>query len=101
MRPSIDRLARLGYEGIDMGFDYWTFEGSPFGADNYLEWARSLRAHADKVGILYTHAHASDVLGQCVVAPLSIHIQDNHGNRDEHLVPGDGTIDFDVFFFGA
>ena len=22
---AIDRLARLGYEGIDMGLDYWTF----------------------------------------------------------------------------
>ena len=55
---AIDRLARLGYEGIDMGLDYWTFEGSPFAADNYTEWGKTLRAHADKVGIPYTHAHA-------------------------------------------
>ena len=204
---AIDRLERLGYEGIDMGFDYWTFEGSPFRADHYLEWARSLRVHADEVGIPYTHAHAPgeadddfwlersieatavlgaeylvvhpifsidgevmedgreflsvnaaairkwlplaeargvillsenilwgassdpriiselvkevdsrcfgwcfdvghawscgyapDVLRQCGAAPLSVHIQDNHGNGDEHLIPGDGTIDFDVFF---
>ncbi|MBR4755690.1 MAG: sugar phosphate isomerase/epimerase [Bacteroidales bacterium] len=203
---AIDRLARLGYEGIDMGLDYWTFEGSPFKADDYIKWAEGLRAHADEVGIPYTHAHAPgtaaddkwlersieassilgakylvvhpifridgkvidskqdfiainaeavkkwlplakergvvllsenilwgassdphiiadlvkevgseyfgwcfdvghawcygyqpDVIKDCSVAPLSIHIQDNHGHGDEHLIPGDGTIDFDLF----
>ena len=53
-----DRLATLGYEGIDMGFDYWTFEGSPFMGDDYIGWAKRIRAHADEVGIPYTHAHA-------------------------------------------
>ena len=204
---AIDRLARLGYEGLDMGLDYWTFDGSPFAGDDYPEWGRSLRRHADSVGIPYTHAHspadagsdfwversievsallgaeylvvhpifrtdgkviedkqefisvnaaavrkwlpllkekdvvmlsenilwgaskdpciiadlvkevdspyfgwcfdvghawssgfAPDVVRQCSVAPLSLHIQDNHGNGDEHLIPGDGTIDFDLFF---
>ena len=203
---AIDRLARLGYEGLDMGLDYWTFEDSPLGKDDYLEWGRSLRSHSDSVGIPYTHAHAPDnaasdfwlersieisailgarylvvhpihevdgrtiedrqefisinetairkwlplakkrgvvllsenilwgasmdpriiadlvkevdsqyfgwcfdvghawssgfapdIIKECGVAPLSIHIQDNHGNGDEHLIPGDGTIDFDVF----
>ena len=203
---AIDRLARLGYEGIDMGFDYWVFDGSPFLADDYLDWVRGLRKHADEVGIPYTHAHAPgeadddqwversieaaavlgakylvihpifksadeviedesefiainakaikkwlplakkrgvvllsenilwgassdpriiaslvkevdspyfgwcfdvghawcfgyspDIVKECGVVPLSIHIQDNHGNGDEHLIPGDGTIDFDVF----
>ena len=201
------RLAILGYEGIDMGFDYWTFEDSPFRSENYMDWARGLRAHADEIEIPYTHAHspgqsdsdfwlersieasavlgvkylvvhpifkiddeiiqdrdtfisvnaeairrwlplaqernvvllsenilwgasadphmiadlvktvdspyfgwcfdvghawcsgfAPDVITSCSVAPLSLHIQDNHGNGDEHLIPGDGTIDFDVFF---
>ncbi|MBQ6253340.1 MAG: sugar phosphate isomerase/epimerase [Bacteroidales bacterium] len=202
---AIERLARLGYEGIDMGLDYWTFEGSPFREDDYLEWGRSLRACANKIGVPYTHAHAPgvaaddywmersiemaailgaeylvahpvfmvdgevidddqefiavnaaairkwlplaeergvvllsenilwgsskdprviadlvktvdspyfgwcfdvghawccgfspDIIKQCGVAPLSVHIQDNHGNGDEHLIPGDGSIDFDV-----
>ena len=55
---AIDRLARLGYEGIDMGFDYWAFSGSPFNGSDYLSWAQELREHADTVGIPYTHAHA-------------------------------------------
>ena len=29
--------------------------------------------------------------------PLSLHVQDNHGDHDEHLLPGDGTIDWKVF----
>ena len=199
-----ERLARLGYEGIDMGLDYWTFEDSPFMGDGYLDWARELKAKADEIGVPYTHAHApgdagsGDVIGRsievasvlgarylvvhpiwkdengkeikskkqfikvnaeairqwlplaekrgvvllsenilwsassdpriiaelvkevdsplfgwcfdtghanssgykpeilkkCAVAPLSVHLQDNHGGGDEHLIPGDGTIDW-------
>ncbi len=204
---AIDRLAALGYEGIDMGFDYWTFEGSPFMGDDYLGWAQSLREHADETGIPYTHAHSPgeansgdvvgrsieaaavlgakycvvhpvwrdekgdiikskskfisvnaeaisewlpkaeecgvillsenvlwgasadprivadlvkevdspwfgwcfdvghawcsgykpDILKKCSVVPLSLHIQDNDGGGDGHLIPGDGTIDWDLF----
>ena len=204
---AIDRLAALGYEGIDMGFDYWTFEGSPFMGDDYLGWAQSLREHADETGIPYTHSHSPgeansgdvvgrsieaaavlgakycvvhpvwrdekgdiiksksefisvnvkaisewlpkaeecgvillsenilwgasadprivadlvkevdspwfgwcfdvghawcsgykpDILKKCSVVPLSLHIQDNDGGGDGHLIPGDGTIDWDLF----
>jgi sugar phosphate isomerase/epimerase len=190
-----------------MGLDYWTFDGSPFLGNDYLGWARTLRARADEVGIPYTHAHApgeadagdmigrsievaavlgarylvvhpiwhdangdiiknkqkfwqvnaeaiekwlpkakecgvvllsenilwgasadpriiaqlvkkvdSDwfgwcfdvghawccgyqpsVLKKCAVAPMSLHIQDNDGSGDQHLIPGDGTIDMDEF----
>lgn len=205
---AIDRLARIGFEGIDMGLDYWMFDGSPFLGDDYLGWAESLRARADEVGIPYTHAHApgeadaGDVIGrsievastlgarylvvhpvwrdengeiiknkkkflqvnadniekwlpkaeecgvvllsenvlwgassdpriiaelvkkvdsdwfgwcfdvghawcsgyqpsvlkQCAVTPMSLHIQDNDGSSDQHLIPGDGTIDMELFF---
>lgn len=203
---AVDRLARLGYEGIDMGFDYWVFDGSPFLADNYLDWAKRLKARADEKGIVYTHAHAPgnagseyvgrsieaaaaigarylvvhpihaekngktidsrlrfldvnakaikkwlplakergvvllsenilwgaskdprviaqlvkkvdspyfgwcfdtghaycsgyqpSVLKDCCVVPLSLHIQDGDGTGDQHLIPGDGTIDWTLF----
>lgn len=47
------------------------------------------------------HAHMSgmpvgELLACC--APLSLHIQDNHGQRDDHLLPGDGTVDWDAVF---
>ena len=204
---AIDRLASLGFEGIDMGFDYWTFDGSPFADDGYLDWAKRLRAHADEKGMVYTHAHAPgeadadewigrsieaasvlgarylvvhpiwheknghtihtrlrfiqvnaqaikkwlpkaeecgvvllsenilwgasadpriiaelvkavdsdwfgwcfdvghayccgykpDILKSCAVSPMSLHIQDNDGSGDGHLIPGDGTIDWTLF----
>ena len=204
---AVERLARLGFEGIDMGFDYWVFDGSPFLKDDYLDWAGALRAKADEAGIAYTHAHApgeadsGDVIGRsieaaavlgakylvvhpvwkdengdiidnkskfisvnaeaikkwlplaekcgvillsenilwgaskdpriiaqlvkevgsdyfgwcfdtghahcsgykmsvlekCAVVPLSLHIQDNDGGGDGHLIPGDGTVNWDEF----
>ena len=203
---AVDRLAALGFEGIDMGFDYWMFEGSPFLSDDYLDWAKNLKARADEKGIVYTHAHAPgnagseyvgrsieaaaalgarylvvhpihenengkiieneskflsvnaeaikkwlpmaeeygvvllsenilwgaskdpcsiaklvkkvdsawfgwcfdvghawcsgfapDVLNKCAVVPMSLHIQDNDGTGDGHLIPGDGTIDWHAF----
>lgn len=30
----------------------------------------------------------------CAVMPVSLHIQDNHRLGDEHLIPGDGTVDW-------
>ncbi|MBQ7687751.1 MAG: TIM barrel protein [Clostridia bacterium] len=205
-KKAVDRLAALGYDGIDMGFDYWTFDGSPFLSDDYLAWAQGLKARADEKGIVYTHAHAPgeadseylgrtieataaigarylvvhpiwhdkngnviksklrflqinadaikkwlpkaeesgvvllsenilwgassdpriiaelvekvdsdwfgwcfdvghawscsyapDVLKDCAVMPMSLHIQDNDGSGDQHLIPGDGTIDWALF----
>ena len=29
--------------------------------------------------------------------PLSLHIQDGDGTGDQHLIPGDGTIDWTLF----
>ena len=203
---AVDRLAALGYEGIDMGFDYWVFDGSPFLADDYLDWVKALKERAEKAGIVYTHAHAPgeadsdlvgrsieaaaalgarylvvhpvfrdssgneikgktqfitantkainkwlakaeecgvvllsenilwgassdpriiadlvknvnsdwfdwcfdvghawcsgyapDILKECSVVPMSLHIQDNDGSGDGHLIPGDGTINWKLF----
>ena len=202
-----DRLKRLGFEAQDMALDYWQEAAcSPFLGDDYLKWAFSLREHAEKIGIPYTHSHAPgeagekpiieralktasalgakymvlhpvcasggryfedekafteanvravvpwlaiarkcnvvilsenllwgssrdprvisslvdrvgsewfgwcydtghancfgfrpEILQECSVAPASLHIQDNHGDtHDEHLIPGDGTLDWDA-----
>ncbi|MCR4907161.1 MAG: sugar phosphate isomerase/epimerase [Clostridiales bacterium] len=200
-----DRLARLGFEALDMALDYWTGEGSPFLGEGYRAWATGLRERAARNGVPYTHSHAPgeagnspligrsietagllgagymvlhpvwrengaviedgetfirknaeavkpwlgqaeeagvvilsenllwgasrdpriiaalvrevnspcfgwcfdtghancfgyrpSVLRECETAPLSLHLQDNHGTGDEHLIPGDGTIDWDA-----
>ena len=48
------------------------------------------------------HANAHDIscreLLKCEIAPISLHIQDNNGHyRDDHLIPGDGNIDWKEF----
>ncbi len=60
--------------------------------------------HFDDVGICLDLGHAH--LGDGVPAALEMlkdrirtaHIHDNHGERDEHLWPGEGTIDFPPAF---
>lgn len=56
--------------------------------------------HLDNVGVCLDlgHAHinpgvqeAISVLGERI---LSLHVHDNHGSKDEHLWPGQGTIDW-------
>lgn len=47
--------------------------------------------HAHRCGLPQT-----SLLG-LPIPPLSLHVQDNHGSHDEHLLPGDGTIDWKEF----
>lgn len=47
--------------------------------------------HAKSLG------YAPAVLRDCI-PPLSLHIQDNLGHGDDHLLPGDGAIDWDDVF---
>lgn len=63
---------------------------------------------SDQFGILLDvgHAHLNgenfhDIFRQCQGIPLHIHIDDNHGDVDSHLIPGKGTIDFKNFFQAA
>ena len=60
--------------------------------------------NSDRFGWCYDAGHANcfgyspEILKECCEAPLSLHIQDNHGGgADEHLIPGDGTVNWDVF----
>ena len=56
--------------------------------------------HLDNIGICLDLGHAHMTVGiQDAVAALGnrigeVHVHDNHGVKDEHLWPGDGTIDW-------
>lgn len=56
--------------------------------------------HLDNVGVCLDlgHAHMSEGIGAAVSAVgkriVSVHMHDNHGMKDEHLWPGDGSIDW-------
>lgn len=54
-------------------------------------------------GWCYDTGHANcfgispSVLREVKSVPLSLHVQDNYGSKDDHLLPGDGTIDWKEF----
>jgi len=59
---------------------------------------------SNKLGILLDTGHANvndenlaQVVRRLENAPLHIHIDDNHGDSDAHLIPGDGRIDYAPF----
>ncbi len=56
--------------------------------------------HLDSIGVCLDLGHANITVGTVeAIASLgsriaSVHVHDNHGAKDEHLWPGDGTIDW-------
>jgi len=56
--------------------------------------------HLNNVGVCLDlgHAHATVGVAQAIATfgprIVSVHVHDNHGMKDEHLWPGDGTIDW-------
>lgn len=56
--------------------------------------------HLDSVGVCLDLGHANITVGTVeAISTLgnriaSVHVHDNHGAKDEHLWPGDGTIDW-------
>jgi protein FrlC len=59
---------------------------------------------SERLGILLDTGHTNvngEDLAEVVVTlkgvPFHIHIDDNHGGSDAHLIPGDGSIDFEPF----
>jgi sugar phosphate isomerase/epimerase len=57
-------------------------------------------AHLDQIGVCLDlgHAHISPGVGEAIgiLGPriVEVHVHDNHGLKDEHLWPGDGTIEW-------
>lgn len=56
----------------------------------YFGWCYDT-GHAHRCGL-----HQTELLGLSH-PPLSLHVQDNQGQHDEHLLPGDGTVDWKEF----
>jgi len=73
--------------------------------DDCLRMLEELRS--ERCGILLDSGHVHlngepfrEVLQQCQGIPLHIHVDDNRGDFDSHLVPGQGTVDFASLFGG-
>ena len=55
----LERLANIGYTSLDMAFDYCDTQGSPFLSPKYEDWAKGIKDRADRLGVQYSHSHAS------------------------------------------
>lgn len=56
---ALNRLAAIGYNCLDLAFDYCVQKDDfPFMTDGCEAWADSLRNAAEKLGVSYTHSHA-------------------------------------------
>ena len=48
------------------------------------------------VGHMHIAGFAPETLEECASAPRSLHLHDNFGKNDDHMIPGAGEIDFDA-----
>lgn len=55
---TLPRLARLGFDGLDLAFDYCDSADSPFMGAKYEDWAKQLRENAEKLNVTFSHSHA-------------------------------------------
>ncbi len=54
----LERLARIGYTALDMGFDYCIGGDRLLEGEGWRERVLALRQRADALGVRYTHSHA-------------------------------------------
>ena len=108
-----EEFVRLNAEAIKPLLEYAVKNGVTILSENLL-WGSSIKATAISALVKEVnspnfawcydtgHANAHDIscreLLKCEAAPISLHIQDNNGHyRDDHLMPGDGNIDWKEF----
>lgn len=82
-------------------------ENIPNGVTEPLHLLEILRVgHFSTIGVCLDVGHAHmlgglpETLGELRQHIRSAHLHDNHGERDEHLWPGDGTVDWDSAYSG-
>ena len=56
---TLPRLANLGFDGIDVAFDYCVTNAvNGFMSEHYLDWAKKFREKSDALGVILSHSHA-------------------------------------------
>lgn len=96
-KPWVEAAQRHGIIILSENLD----TGASIDPRNIVELVREIGS--DSFGWCFDVGHANcfgykaDILTQCDITPLSLHIHDNPGDYDEHLIPGDGNIDWQSF----
>ena len=72
---TIRRLSAIGFDGMDIAFDYCVQEkDNPFMTEAYAAWALSIRKEAEDTGIVFTHGHAPfDAAGRGDIVERTLH----------------------------
>ena len=106
-RDSLETLAPLAAEaGVRMAVENMIPRPGKRPACDVREVLALIDGLGDHVGVCldtgHNNATGADVPEQALILGpklFTVHIQDNHGrpNEDEHLVPGDGSIDWFAF----
>lgn len=75
MSDTIRRLSRIGFDGMDIAFDYCVQDKAyPFMTTEYAAWAVSVRQEAETAGIAFTHGHAPfDASGRGDIVDRTFH----------------------------
>jgi len=75
MSDTIRRLSSIGFDGMDIAFDYCVQDKNyPFMTDAYAVWAAAVRKEAESAGIVFTHGHAPfDASGRGEIVERTLH----------------------------
>lgn len=75
LSDTIRRLSAIGFDGMDIAFDYCVQEKNyPFMTADYPVWAQSIRQEAEEAGIRFTHGHAPfDASGRGDIVTRTFH----------------------------
>ena len=72
------------------------------GSSEVADFVRSFASASLKICVDLNHSNLNEdlqtAIANCAGLIATIHVSDNHGRREEHLVPGEGEIDFPSAF---
>jgi len=97
---SIEELLALAAErGVRIALENMPFHGAGCAEMlNLVDWF-----HSPNLGLGFDLGHANlldsspELLAECLARSWVIHVHDNDGKRDSHLLPFEGTIDWQAF----
>ncbi|MDD5679088.1 MAG: TIM barrel protein [Kiritimatiellae bacterium] len=100
-----ETIAELADHALTMPCRFGWENGAPgLTAGEHLAWIRKFNPGSLGFVLDAGHAHVDrnldDYLGGAGLRLAGLHLHDNHGNKDEHLLPGRGAIDWDHFMAG-
>ncbi len=93
--PLVERAEKLGITVLSENLQYGASADPLVISELVREIASPYFGWCFDVGHAHCSGFAPEILRECAV-PLSLHLHDNDGEGDDHLIPGDGTVDWEA-----